>query len=610
MTYYSATAYSTVKAPLKTIKECFDVENAAFWRAMTDEEKHKATVEFQRTANWNLLHADVYPDAYKVLRTFLSNMREGLPESFKYSTPAMSGYEALTLSLLAYRKLRPWTNTVLLLSDSEEFTGVMQSIASQYNFVLSENKGQKGDDVLCFVSDNPKTHLLYGCGYNLHVHVPFDQKHLVHDGTTSVSIDATGVTLGNETSVVSSSKYWRNHVFEVTKGWCSGLYWSFNLGGSVGVNYMAANNVAFKKASLKKITCVSDYKTPVFFEMPGQWFTNWSFQVQSCGTESILKAIGMLAKHSGAKRVLSTEAAHVALMRAVELFALELVTVAMTEDYTICPLSLNALLQEGDIVFLSAPSYGFGTNDVTSEVVAVLQSYSSCLVHVDACLGGFFLNKEEQLRIESIATTISLDTHKYGQTPKGSSLLLVDDDWVERCFHFVVRGQTPRLSQTLAYHALKDADNRLETAVKEINALYQDIVSGITAYNLPFTPIGKEHSPNLALRVTDQALSTDKILQELETRGYVLGRTQLKKTKWCSPANEVFLHIVLTPLHVKDSRFASDFVRALLFASKQAKAPWFWLPSVKTVAYGANAKIGLSFLTQYMMKKRAEQLLD
>lgn len=56
-------------------------------------------------------------------------------------------------------------------------------------------------------------------------------------------------------------------------------------------------------------------------------------------------------------------------------------------------------------------------------------------VHVDACLGGFltiFMNEAgyptpvTDFRLPGV-TSISADTHKYGYTPKGTSVILYSD---------------------------------------------------------------------------------------------------------------------------------------------------------------------------------------
>jgi sphinganine-1-phosphate aldolase len=65
-------------------------------------------------------------------------------------------------------------------------------------------------------------------------------------------------------------------------------------------------------------------------------------------------------------------------------------------------------------------------------------------LHVDSCLGGFFLPFAKELdssipdfdfRIKGV-TTISADTHKYGMAPKGSSVLLFDSKQTRKYMYF------------------------------------------------------------------------------------------------------------------------------------------------------------------------------
>ena len=82
----------------------------------------------------------------------------------------------------------------------------------------------------------------------------------------------------------------------------------------------------------------------------------------------------------------------------------------------------------------SAGNYGYGTIDPIAELGALALERGIGL-HVDGCLGGFILPCGEQLgydippfdfRVPGV-TTISADTHKYGYSLKGTSLLLFRD---------------------------------------------------------------------------------------------------------------------------------------------------------------------------------------
>lgn len=79
----------------------------------------------------------------------------------------------------------------------------------------------------------------------------------------------------------------------------------------------------------------------------------------------------------------------------------------------------------------SAPSYSDGLVDNIEELARLALSYSNkfnttICVHVDACLGSFVIPFSEQKFDFLIAgvTSISVDTHKFGNAPKGGSVLL------------------------------------------------------------------------------------------------------------------------------------------------------------------------------------------
>ncbi|KJH45436.1 hypothetical protein DICVIV_08515 [Dictyocaulus viviparus] len=79
----------------------------------------------------------------------------------------------------------------------------------------------------------------------------------------------------------------------------------------------------------------------------------------------------------------------------------------------------------------SAPNFPSGTVDPVPEVSELGKKYN-IPVHVDACLGGFIIPFMSECGFNipvfdfrnSGVTSISCDTHKYGCTPKGSSIIM------------------------------------------------------------------------------------------------------------------------------------------------------------------------------------------
>ncbi|KAJ1365493.1 Cysteine desulfurase mitochondrial [Parelaphostrongylus tenuis] len=91
----------------------------------------------------------------------------------------------------------------------------------------------------------------------------------------------------------------------------------------------------------------------------------------------------------------------------------------------------KAIGSEVCMLVASAPNFPSGTVDPVPDVAKLGQKYN-IPVHVDACLGGFlvpFMNECDfdipvfDFRNAGV-TSISCDTHKYGCTPKGSSIVM------------------------------------------------------------------------------------------------------------------------------------------------------------------------------------------
>ncbi|XP_058453718.1 sphingosine-1-phosphate lyase-like [Malaya genurostris] len=97
----------------------------------------------------------------------------------------------------------------------------------------------------------------------------------------------------------------------------------------------------------------------------------------------------------------------------------------------------------------SAPNYPYGTMDDIVAIAKLGKKYN-IPVHVDACLGGFlivFMRRAGypvppfDFSVDGV-TSISADTHKYGFTPKGSSVILYSDK-VYRHHQYTVSTEWP-----------------------------------------------------------------------------------------------------------------------------------------------------------------------
>lgn len=158
----------------------------------------------------------------------------------------------------------------------------------------------------------------------------------------------------------------------------------------------------------------------------------------SGGTESIL--LSVLAARDAAAAGTAAAArpsmvlpatAHAAFRKAAHCFGVRPIIVAV--DPQTCradPASMAAAIDDTTVlVVASAPSYAHGVIDPVAEIARAAAA-RGVRCHVDACIGGWvlpFLEEAGQtawsFAVEGV-TSISLDLHKYGYTPKGISLLL------------------------------------------------------------------------------------------------------------------------------------------------------------------------------------------
>lgn len=160
--------------------------------------------------------------------------------------------------------------------------------------------------------------------------------------------------------------------------------------------------------------------------------------VTSGGTESVLLAV-QAARDAHPDvvepRMVLPATAHAAFHKAAHYFGVEPVLVPVGADFTADVAATEAAVDEARdrtvLVVASAPSYAHGVVDPVTDLAA-LAAARGIRCHVDACIGGWVLPYAARLgravppwtfAVEGV-TSISVDLHKYGYAPKGTSLLL------------------------------------------------------------------------------------------------------------------------------------------------------------------------------------------
>jgi sphinganine-1-phosphate aldolase len=174
--------------------------------------------------------------------------------------------------------------------------------------------------------------------------------------------------------------------------------------------------------------------------------------VTSGGSESILLAMKTYrdwardTKGITEPEIVVPISAHAAFHKAAQYFNIQLRVVPLDAEYRADLDAVRRAIGNKTIALVaSAVNFPYGTIDPIEQMGAIAQEAGVGL-HVDACLGGFFLPWAEKLgypvppfdfRVPGV-TSMSCDTHKYGYAPKGSSVVLYRGQTLRRYQYFTI----------------------------------------------------------------------------------------------------------------------------------------------------------------------------
>lgn len=160
--------------------------------------------------------------------------------------------------------------------------------------------------------------------------------------------------------------------------------------------------------------------------------------VTSGGTESILLAMKTYrdyfreSKGITEPEIILPTSSHAAFLKACDYFCIKPVFVRLDKDFRANVEEVRSAVTKNTVAIVgSAPSFPYGVLDPIEEMSKIALE-SGIGMHVDACLGGFVIPWAEGLgyqtgrfdfRLPGV-TSISMDTHKYGFGPKGTSVIL------------------------------------------------------------------------------------------------------------------------------------------------------------------------------------------
>lgn len=164
--------------------------------------------------------------------------------------------------------------------------------------------------------------------------------------------------------------------------------------------------------------------------------------VTTGGTESITLAMRAAREHrlkkgplNGVPEIVAPYSAHASLNKAANLMGAKVIRVPVI-DFRADPAAMEAAIGENTIaVFGSAPCYPYGCVDPITALAEIAVRHDLWM-HVDACVGGFFLPWARRIgrdvpdfdfKVPGVMS-MSADLHKYGYTARGASLVLMRNE--------------------------------------------------------------------------------------------------------------------------------------------------------------------------------------
>ena len=181
------------------------------------------------------------------------------------------------------------------------------------------------------------------------------------------------------------------------------------------------------------------------------------------GTESILLAVRAALNRARATRpvpgtpeIILPSNAHAAFTKAAELMGITDIRVPIRDYRADAEVMVGAVTENTIMIVGSAHAFPFGHVDDIAALGRLADEHDLWL-HVDACIGGFFLPFAVDLghavppfgfSVGGVRS-ISADLHKYGYTPRGASLLLLRDEALVRYQRFEFRAWETGVFNTL-----------------------------------------------------------------------------------------------------------------------------------------------------------------
>jgi glutamate/tyrosine decarboxylase-like PLP-dependent enzyme len=317
----------------------------------------------------------------------------------------------------------------------------------------------------------------------------------------------------------------------------------------------------------------------------------------SGGTESIILAVKAYRDAQAIDRpsMVVPSTAHPAFIKAGELLGVRPVLVPVGRDLVADVEAMAAAIDRTTILLVaSAPAFPYGLVDPIEQIGALATEHGLGL-HVDACLGGFFLPFLRSLgfavpafdfNVEGVSS-ISADLHKYGYAPKGASTVLYADRRLRRS-QFTAHLEWPGgalASPTLLgtrpggaiagawaaiHHLGAEGYRQLVASIMDTTTRLQDGIREIGDLDIVGEP------PMSVFALASRKRDIFAISDQLGQLGWRIDRQ----------ADPDCLHLIVNPVHAAAAGPFLQDLRAAYIASPSAT-----LRRASTVVYGVTADV-------------------
>lgn len=333
------------------------------------------------------------------------------------------------------------------------------------------------------------------------------------------------------------------------------------------------------------------------------------------GTTSILEAClayVMHAREHGMEKpeIIVPETAHVAFDKAARLLNVKLVKIPVDPNTGKADVQAmeKAITANTCMIAGSAPSYPFGIMDPIRDLAAMARKHQIPF-HVDNCLGGGVTAFARKAGFEippcdfSVpgVTSISFDTHKYLQTPKGTSVLLFHPDcpatptqtyldWIGGMYvtdDIDGSRSGADIATTWTVLCYKGERSYVEDT-KKILILRRELVEKLRLMD----GVSVAYDPQLSVVGirTDEGINPLLVAQKLKDRGWSVNMLQKMEDNMFQlfpvPRVDGF-HFCLTAVHASVSGWVKIFTDELKIAVDYARAHPQERPRGMLKAYGA-----------------------